>query len=228
MQAVILAGGLGTRLRPLTNKIPKPMIEINGKPFLEYLILYLRNQSLRNILILTGYMSEKVISYFKDGSLFDVKIKYSNEKKLLGTGGALKNAQRYLNKEFVLLNGDTFIPLNYHELIDYYKKINKNIIVVNRNKKYQGNIMLKNRFVVKYDKVNKNLSCTDCGVQIFRKDIIKLIPKNKYVSLENEIFPLLINKKDLIAFETKENFFDLGTFEGVDRFKGGVGNYFKK
>jgi len=228
MQVVILAGGLGTRLRPLTYKIPKPMVEVNGKPFLEYLIFYLRNKGLRNILICTGYISEKIVSHFKNGSKFGVDISYSNEKSLIGTGGALKNAERFLNKEFILLNGDTFIPLKYNKLIDNYKKSGKNIIVVNRNKKSQGNIMIDgSNIVTKYDKTKKNLGYNDCGVQVLKKELINFIPKNKVVSMENNIFPLLIKKKGLIAFETKQNFFDLGTFEGIKKFESLVNKYFR-
>ena len=229
MQVVILAGGLGTRLRPLTYNVPKPMIEIKGKPFLEYLILYLKNQGLKNILILTSYLSEKIASYFKDGSSLGVLIKYSNEISPLGTGGALKNAERYLNKEFILLNGDTFIPLDYNKLIYYYKNSGrKNIIVVNKNKKSRGNIMIdRNKKVVEYNKKEKKFQYEACGVQIFKKEILRLMPKNKVISVENDIFPLEIKKTDLIAFETKADFFDLGTFERVKRFRGVINTYFR-
>jgi len=228
MQVVILAGGLGTRLRPLTYSIPKPMVEINGKPFLEYLIMYLKSQNLKNILICTGYMSEKITSYFKDGSAFGVNIRFSNEKSPIGTGGALKNAEMFLNGDFILLNGDTFIPLNYKHIIGYYRNHgSKNVIVINKNKKCHGNIMInKDKIVTEYNKKEKNFAYNDCGVQIFKKEIIKFIPKNKKVSLENEIFPLLIRKKELIAFETKSDFVDLGTFDGMNKFKTAVKDYF--
>ena len=228
MQAVILAGGIGTRLRPLTYSIPKPMVEINGKPFLEYLIIYLKSQNLKNILICTGYMSEKISSYFKDGSAFGVNIQFSREESPIGTGGALKNAEMFLNDKFILLNGDTFIPLDYNELISYYKKsAPKNIIVVNKNKKSQGNIMINDdKLIMEYDKTKKRYGYNDCGVQIFGKNILKFIPKNKNVSLENEIFPLLIKRKKLIAFETKTDFFDLGTFDGMNKFKIAVSDHF--
>ena len=228
MQAVILAGGIGTRLRPLTYKTPKPMMEINGKPFLEYLIMYLKSQNLKNILICTGYLAEKIFSYFKDGSAFGVNIQFSNEKNPIGTGGALRNAEMFLNDKFILLNGDTFMPLDYNELISYYKNSNdKNVIVVNKNKKSQGNIMVNHdKIVTAYNKTEKKLGYNDCGVQIFRKEILRLMPKNKKVSLENEIFPLLIKKKKLIAFETETDFFDFGTFESLKKFNIMAEEYF--
>lgn len=228
MQVVILAGGLGKRLGHLTSNIPKPMISIKEKPFLWYLIKYLKKQCLKEILICTGYKAERITSYFKDGSKFGVDVKYSHEKNPLGTGGALKNAERYLNEEFMLLNGDTFIPLNFKNLINYFKNSSgKNIIVVNKDKQVHGNIKINGeKMVIGYDKVQKKFKYNDCGVQVFRKEIIKLIPRNRIVSLENDIFPLLIRKNNLVAFEAKTDFFDLGTFEGLHRFKKVVDKYF--
>ena len=84
------------------------------------------------------------------------------------------------------------------------------------------------KIVTAYNKTEKKLGYNDCGVQIFRKDILRLIPKNKKVSLENEIFPLLIKKKKLIAFETKADFFDFGSFEGLDKFKIAADKYFNR
>lgn len=228
MQVVILAGGIGTRLRPLTYDAPKPMLGINKKPFLEYLIIYLKKQGLNKILICTGYMSDKIISYFKDGSKFGVNIQYSDEGNPIGTGGALKNAESMLEEEFILLNGDTFMPLDYNELMNYYSSANdKNVIVVNKNENSRGNITIDNeKNVLEYDENKKNLEHMDCGVQIFKKRVLEFTPKNKKFSWENEIFPLLIKKKDLIAYETNINFFDIGTFGGVEKFKNKIHTYF--
>ena len=167
---------------------------------------------------------------FKDGSVLGVNIKYSNEKNPIGTGGALKNAEMFLNDEFILLNGDTFMPLDYNGLVSYYKHSGgKNVIVVNKNKKCKGNIMIgRDKMVTAYDKAEKKLGYNDCGVQIFGKEILRLMPKNRKVSLENEIFPLLINKKKLIAFETEADFFDLGTFESLKKFNIMAEKYFNK
>src|SRR3989338_4163835 len=115
MQAVVLCGGLGTRLRPLTEKVPKPMVELNGKPFLEHLVLFLKKQGFSEFLFLSSYHHEKIESHFGNGKKFGVNIAYSVEEKLLGTGGALLNAEQKLGEEFLLVNGDTFLPINFRE-----------------------------------------------------------------------------------------------------------------
>ncbi len=96
MQAVILAGGLGTRFRPLTLKTPKPMIPVIGKPYLEYQLQYLKSYDITNILLCVGYLGEEIENYFGDGQSREMCINYSFENKPLGTGGALKNAKNYL------------------------------------------------------------------------------------------------------------------------------------
>src|SRR3989338_8230350 len=113
MQAVILCGGEGKRLAPLTKKIPKPMVVINNKPFLEHQIIYLRNQGINDFVFCVGYKWNYIFNYFGDGSRLKVKINYSVEKNLIGTGGAIKLAKNYLEHYFLVIYGDSFLPINY-------------------------------------------------------------------------------------------------------------------
>ncbi|MDO8490029.1 MAG: nucleotidyltransferase family protein, partial [bacterium] len=122
MQAVILAGGLGTRLRPLTNTTPKPMIPINGRPFLEYTIEALRWHNITHILLLTGYLGEKVKAHFGDGAQHGVSISYSHEGQPIGVGGSLRLAESRLEDNFLLLYGDVYLPINYSHFIDHFNK----------------------------------------------------------------------------------------------------------
>lgn len=221
MQAVILAGGLGTRLKPLTYKVPKPMVEIGGKPFLEYLVLYLKKFDINDIVILTGYMSEKIMDYFSGASGLGVSIRYSNEDLPLGTGGALKNAESFLKGEFMVINGDTFLPVDYVKLIAHYRRLNgDSLIIVNKNAYGKGNISMgHNNIVLNYDKVAKNLAYNDCGLQFFSRKILDVIPRNKIISLENDIFPVLIRQKRLKGYDVCREFFDIGSFEGIEKFR---------
>ena len=114
MQAVILAGGLGTRLRPFTERIPKAMVPIGSKPFLEHQILLLRSQGIEEILLLVGYLADHIKDFFGDGSRYGLRISYSHEEVPRGTGGALKLAQPKLQNNFLLLNGDTYLSMNYN------------------------------------------------------------------------------------------------------------------
>ena len=107
-QAIILAGGLGTRLGEITTKTPKPMVLVNKKPFLEFLVFNLKRHGITKIIFSTGYLSEKISDYFGDGSSYGLNFIYVDENEPLGTGGALKFASSFLDKEFLVLNGDSF------------------------------------------------------------------------------------------------------------------------
>ena len=121
-QAVILAGGLGTRLLPYTENYPKPMIEINGKPFLSYIIEYLKDNGLTNILLLTGYKSEKILEYYGNGESLGVSIEYSVGKTDWKTGRRLKRARNKLHNNFLLLYCDNFCPINLKDLFKFHEK----------------------------------------------------------------------------------------------------------
>jgi len=117
MQVLILCGGKGTRLRPLTKTIPKPMLEFGGKPFLEYLIEYYKKNDIKDFILAVGYLKEQIVEYFGNGKKFGVNIKYSFEEKPLGTGGAVYNAKKYLKGNFIVVNGDTFTDFEPKDLL---------------------------------------------------------------------------------------------------------------
>jgi len=220
MQAVILCGGKGIRLRPLTDKTPKPMLMINGKPFLEHQILYLKSQGITDFVLCAGHLWEQIRGYFGDGSKLGVKIGYSIEKKLLGTGGALKLAEKYLDGTFFVIYGDSFLPINYREAYDKARKTNKICVLVvydnEEDTSVKNNIALdENGLVVKYDKISfdENMKFVDAGVMVTNKKILELIPPNQRVSLENELFARFINIQELASIKTKQRFYDIGTPE---------------
>ncbi len=227
MQAVILAGGLGKRLRPLTENIPKPMVTVLGKPYLEYQINWLRSNKICKVLLLTGYLGEKIESYFGDGSLFGVDITYSQEPEALGTGGGLKYAEDKLENRFILIYGDSFLPLIFSDLINHFLEINKTAVVVVCDNNIcdtgvMNNILLdKNGLIMKYKKNSRDedLNYVEAGVMVFNKNIVDLIPNNKVVSLEEEFFPILINKKELNGYISDKIFYDIGTEDRLKRFE---------
>lgn len=220
MQVVILAGGKGTRLRPITKQIPKPMVLISGKPFLLYQLEFLRSLGLNRFLFLTGYLGGQIEKYFGDGEKFEVKIDYSCEEKLLGTAGALKNAKNKLNKEFLLLNGDTFLPLDYRKLIKYFKQCGAIGVVSaygNLEKIVQNNIAIdKSSKIIKYNKKDpKGLDYVASGAMVFKKKLLDFIPNKQVCSLEEDIFGKLIEKRELKAFVSSQRFYDMGSFKGL-------------
>src|ERR1051325_4111345 len=117
MQTVILAGGRGTRLGAMTKEGPKPMIRIAGAPYLEYQLKLLVSQGFYDVVILTGYLGEQIEDYFKDGKDLGLSIRYSRERQPLGTGGALRAAKELLSDKFLVIYGDSYLPIDYREVL---------------------------------------------------------------------------------------------------------------
>lgn len=225
-QVVILAGGLGTRLRPLTDEIPKPMVTIKDKPFLCYLLEYLKELKFTNILILAGWRAEKIIDYFSDGKNFGLTIKYSVEETPLGTGGGLKKAEELIETEFLMINGDTYLPVDYSALVqEFFRRKKKSLVTVFENRM---NIPLKNNVtvdenlnIIRYDKRSDDpeLNYIESGVSVFSKEILKYIKKGEVVSLEEEIYPILIKEGEMTGFVIYQRPYDIGTPEGLEEFE---------
>jgi len=202
-------------------QIPKVMAPINGKPFLLYLLRLLASQKLNDIILCIGYLGEQVKDFFGNGQNLGISIRYSEEKeKLLGTGGALKQAQYFLNDHFFVINGDTFLPINYSEVEKNFLKQNKKgVMVVYNNEIYTGvknNVELDDNLLVKrHDKVGhgSNLKYVEAGVLALRRKALDFIDETCVISLENDIYRTLIEQKELAAYITKQRFFDIGTME---------------
>jgi NDP-sugar pyrophosphorylase family protein len=227
-QAVILAGGLGTRMRPITETIPKPMIPVLGKPFLEQQLEVLHSFGFRRALLLVAYLGEKIEQYFGDGSARRWELSYSYEPSPLGTGGALKNAEAKLEDEFVVLNGDTFLMIDYVAARRAFRETNADAFVVAYEK--PGSAVahaLANRLpnnlavapdgrVTAYRKHDpKGLTHIDAGVLFLRKKVLKELPPARPCSLEQEVFPRLIEEGRMQAWITSEPFYDMGSPEGL-------------
>jgi NDP-sugar pyrophosphorylase family protein len=220
MQAVILAGGLGTRLWPLTKTVPKPMVPVAGVPYLEHQLRLLKQQSICDVVLLTGYLGEEVEEYFGDGSRLGLSLRYSRELQPLGTGGALREARQLLDETFVLIYGDSYLPIQYPAVHDRLLSSGAQCVVVvydNQlsNTSVTNNIDLdSNGLVTLYDKdSSRKLHYVDAGVLALRKSCVDLIPPAGVVSLEKEIFPLLIAGRQLAAHITGQRFYDIGTPE---------------
>ena len=201
MIALILAGGIGERLRPITNNIPKPMVPVNGKSFLQYHIEELKRAGIKDIVLCTGYLSNKIQEYFGDGSKFDVKIKYSIEKKPLGTAGAIKNAEKYVNNTFLVLNGDSYLKIDYNKLINFHKskkaKLTIALLTIKDPRRYGLVNIDKESKILSFDEktTNPKGKLINGGVYTVEPEVLKAIPDLINVSFEKEIFPKLINKE---------------------------------
>lgn len=219
MQAVILAGGLGTRLRPLTEQIPKVMAPVNDKPFLLHLLELLKSQGVNDIVLCIGYLGEQVRDFFGNGKSFGIRIKYSEEKKeLLGTGGALKQAQNLLDEYFFVINGDTYLPVDYNEVEKTYLRRGKKAVMVvydnHEDTEGKNNVELdSDLMVIRHDKesYDDGLKYVEAGVLVLRQDALVLIERDSAVSLENGLYPVLIQQRELAAYVAEQRFYDIGT-----------------
>ena len=220
MQAVILAGGLGTRLWPLTREVPKPMVPVAGVPYLEHQLRLLGRQSIGDVVLLTGYLSEQIEEHFADGSAWGLSIRYSREEQPLGTGGALRDASQFLADQFLLIYGDSYLPIQYAEVLDLLsQRGTEGAMVVYdnalENSDVKNNIALDEQgFVIRYDKEavdDPQLTHVEAGVLAFDRSIVERLAGAGKVSLEQEIFPQLIAERQMVSFATQQRFYDIGT-----------------
>jgi NDP-sugar pyrophosphorylase family protein len=222
-QVVILAGGKATRLGSLTQSRPKSMLMVGDKPFLEIQINMIQKTGARNILLCLGHLSQQIMDFFGDGKKFGVDITYSIEEALLGTAGALKNAEDLLADTFMTIYGDSYLFLNLEEITAHFETSGKlGLMTVYRNSGLydRSNTAIDNNgMVVKYNKQNTNgLEYIDYGLSIFRKQVLDWIPQRKYYPLE-KVFCKLIEMNELVAFETKERFYEIGSPAGLAEFR---------
>jgi len=228
MQAVILAGGLGARMRPITETIPKPMIMVAGKPFLQHQLELLRDAGIASALLLVAHLGEQIREYFGDGAKFGCNVSYSFEPSLLGTGGALKNAEAQLQNYFVLVNGDTYLAIDYSELEGKFAEANCSALIVAYEKPaavsqyIPANILPNNLgvdvegVVTAYRKRDpEGLSHIDAGVIVLNKGILAGFVTGQKCSLEEEIYPNLIARGEMRAWVSREPFYDMGSPQGL-------------
>jgi len=221
--AAILCGGLGTRLRPLTYKTPKPLLKINKKPFLYYLLKKLQILGVKDVKLLVGYKSDQFEKFAKTLDL-NLNVSIIKEKELLGTGGAIVNAFCNLNKTILVLNGDTYLDLNLKKFLEFHKKKKALISIYSLlgDLESRGAIEIdQNGLVKKFsEKQKKGIGIFNSGVYLIEPKAIsilknlvdlKKLPKN--FSLEKDGFKIFVKNKTLFSFSANGYFIDIGTFE---------------
>ena len=226
MKAVILTGGLGTRLREVTGELPKGMADINGKPFLEHLIERLKHYDFNEFILCVGHMADKIAGYFGDGRLFGVSIYYTREEKLLGTAGAVKLAGEFIDSPFLVLNGDTYLDIDYAKFYEFFtdRKADAAIALADNPKenRYARITVDSKGRINEYSekKIERGGSFISSGNYIFTPGIFKFIPENKNVSLEREVIPaLLAQGREVFGFYSKGYFNDIGTPDSLNDFR---------
>lgn len=224
MQAILLAGGLGTRLQSVVSDRPKPMALIDDKPFMEYVIHELTRHGITEIIFAVGYKGSIVEEYFGDGSGFGVTVSYAYEETLLGTAGAIKNAARFVTEEQVfVLNADTFYQIDYSRLVTLGREKNLEMTLVLREvpdvSRYGQAILEDNLLVGFNEKISEPKSGTiNGGIYLLSNALIQEIPEGR-VSLENEMIPKWLGEGRRLGGIVNDGYFiDIGIPEEYYRF----------
>ncbi|MBI4232951.1 MAG: nucleotidyltransferase family protein [Chloroflexi bacterium] len=236
-QVVILAGGLGTRLMPYTETIPKALVPVQGRPFVELQLRQLRRQGIREVVLCLGHLAEQIQAYLGDGSRLGVQVTYSLEgETLLGTAGALKNAERMLHDPFFVMYGDSYLTVDFAQVLAHFQQFDKGALMVvyrNLDRYDRSNVVVgpstsfqgrTGRMVKVYDK-RRNPSAEgpgmehiDYGLALLRKGCLALVPSGTPSSLE-AMYQQLVEHGELLAFETQERFYEVGSPAGLEEFR---------
>lgn len=225
MKAVLLVGGLGTRLRSAVSSLPKALASVGDRPFLELLVRQLARQGISRLVMCTGYLAEQIEETLGDGSNLGVKIEYSKEAVPLGTAGALKLAQRHMQheSEFLVLNGDSFLQIDFTELISFHQNhdgLATIAVVPVQNASRYGTVQVEadDRVIGFAEKTGDNApGIINAGVYVFSSEVFAQIPKGP-ASLERDVFPNLL-ELGVYAFEQRRLFIDIGTPDDYGRAK---------
>jgi len=217
-QAVILAGGQGTRLRPLTDNMPKPLVPFHGKPFLSYLLEQLKVQNIQDVLILTGYLGQQIQDYCGNGGDWGLNIFYSQSPVEDETGQRLRNAAHSINSNFLLMYCDNYWPMNLVEMWrDLERAASPNMITVyaNRDGYTRNNLTVDAEgYVEAYDPKREmpGLNGVDIGYALLCKEVFDYLPAGN-VSFERTVYPALAKSRLLRAYQTEHRYYSVGSHE---------------
>lgn len=221
-QVVILAGGLGTRLRPITETVPKPMVPVNGLPFLEWQLRDLKSQGFTRILLLIAYLGEQIQDYFGDGHSRGLNIEYAFEPEPLGTGGALKNALTKLDEEFFLVNGDSYLEAPLTEMAEAKRDFDALVSVYDNHDPVPviPNLKVSGTKVVAYEKdagPARGFDKIDSGIYFLKRRLVEDAPDGQFMLAD--LWLPLIKAGRLGAFEVANRFYDIGTIDRLREFE---------
>jgi NDP-sugar pyrophosphorylase family protein len=220
LPVVILAGGLATRMKPITEKIPKALLDIDGRPFIYHQLKLLKKNGINRVILCIGFLGEMIESYVGNGIKFQLDVKYSYDgDKLLGTGGAIKKALKYLDDTFFVLYGDSYLDVDYGKIeAAFLKGPVKGLMTVFKNagKWDTSNVVFRNNEILIYSKKERTeeMNYIDYGLGILSKAV--------FHDFENEtafdlacVYEKLVKEKQLIGYEIIERFYEIGSKEGL-------------
>lgn len=220
LPVAVLAGGLATRLRPITERIPKALVEVAGRPFIEWQLEQLRSANIRKVVLCTGYLGEMVEQVVGDGRSFGLQVLYSHDgHQLLGTGGALKKAVPLLGDAFFVLYGDSYLPIDFQQIETAYAASGCSglmTLLANQNQWDKSNALLKNGRLIEYNKrkPKPQMQHIDYGLGVLRADCFA-----SYLAAEPfdlaDLYHDLSLQGDLHGYEVYNRFYEIGSHNGL-------------
>jgi len=214
---VILAGGLATRLRPLTETIPKVLIAINHEPFIAYQLRLLKKNGIQRVVLCVGYLGEMIQEVVGSGDKFGIEVLYSFDgEKLLGTAGAVRKTLPLLGDDFFVMYGDSYLPISFSAVQQAYlkqQKLGLMTVFQNQGQWDTSNVEYNNGQIVAYDKLHltKEMYYIDYGLGIFNRQAFT----DSQISDLATLYQALLQQRQLAAFEVKERFYEIGSFAGI-------------
>ena len=221
LTVALLAGGLATRLRPITEKIPKVLVSVAGKPFLEHQLALLRKQGLTRVVLCLGHLGEMVVEQFGDGSEYGVQLEYSFDgPKLLGTGGALQQAMPKLSENFFVLYGDSYLTEPFLPVADFFLHSGQLglMTVFNNEGQYDtSNVIFGDGAIQLYDKKQRlpEMRHIDYGLSLFNKRAFDEWPSDQPFDLA-AVMTRLVERQQMAGWEVKERFYEIGSHAGLE------------
>lgn len=220
LPVVILAGGLATRLRPLTVTMPKSLIRINNEPFIAHQLRLLRKNNIKRVVISIGFLGEQIIDFVGDGHAFDLEVTYASDgPALLGTAGAIKHALPLLDDAFFVLYGDSYLPCDYLAIQKHFMHCDKLALMSvfqNQGMWDKSNVEYDKNQIVVYDKINRNTNMhhIDYGLGLFKKSAFEYVPADENYDLA-DLYKQLLAIRELSAYEVNRRFYETGSFIGI-------------
>jgi mannose-1-phosphate guanylyltransferase/phosphomannomutase len=219
MKAMVMSAGIGTRLRPLTYNIPKPMFPIVNKPVLEHVLELLRKHNIKEVVVNLHAHQAMIRNYFGDGSRLGMKINYSEEKKLMGTAGGVKKVEHFFDDTFLVMSGDGLTNINLTDVINFHRKRRAfgTMVLKRIDTRFEYGIALTKRggqikqFVEKPNWSSVFSNTVNTGIYVFRPEIFRYIPKAKFYDFARDVWPKLLKRGERIfGYETEEYWCDIG------------------
>ena len=216
----ILAGGLATRLRPITIEIPKSLIEVAGEPFICHQLEYLRKQGIQSVVLCIGFLGEMIQEVVGDGSRWDMHVSYSPDgPTLLGTGGALRHALPLLGEHFFILYGDSYLPIDFSDVGKTYAASGKKglmTILRNQNQWDKSNVEFDEGQIIEYNKtaIRPQMHYIDYGLGLVQNTVLQTYPAGQYFDL-SKVYNDLSLAGELAGYEVFERFYEIGSHQGI-------------